>query len=150
MSNEELPPGAEVILGNPYAPQRPHRQRTVRPSAETVAAAPVGAKGNKYSARRTWSDLCKRTFDSKAEARRGEELHFLQLAGQISGLEYQPVYELCADKGHRAKYTADFKYQDTATGGTVVEDVKGVDTEASRVRRVWLWQRYGIDVKVVK
>jgi len=29
---------------------------------------------NKYSAKKTYSELCGRMFDSKAEARRGEEL----------------------------------------------------------------------------
>ena len=139
----ELPPGAQVILGNPYAQQLRQVQRTAPPAAEAVPVA-----GNKYSARRTWSDLCQRTFDSKAEATRGEELHFRQLAGQISGLEYQPKWVLCDDKGHKASYSADFKY--TQDGVQMVEDVKGVDTEASRVRRAWLWSKYGIDVKVVK
>ena len=141
--NDELPPGAEVILGNPYAPQRPSRQRTASPEAETI-----GPKGNKYSAQRIWSELCKRTFDSKAEARRGEELHLLQLAGQINGLEYQPKWVLCEDKGHKASYSADFKY--TQDGVQMIEDVKGMDTEASRVRRAWLWSKYGIDVNVIK
>ena len=103
---------------------------------------------NKYGAKKTWSELCQRTFDSKAEARHGEGLRMLELAGEITDLEYQPVYELCGDKHHKARYTPDFRYQEDGT--TVVEDVKGVMTEAARVRLNWVWAKYGIDVKVVK
>lgn len=107
---------------------------------------------NKYGARKTWSELCQRTFDSKAEARHGEDLRMLEMAGEITNLEYQPVYELCGDKHHKARYTADFKYRIHHDGltETVVEDVKGVMTEAARVRIAWMWEKYKIDVKVVK
>ena len=104
---------------------------------------------NKYGARRTWSTLCQREFASKAEAQRGEELRYLEMAGEIINLQYQPTWELCGDKHHKAKYTADFGYFEK-DGGRVVEDVKGYDTEASRVRRAWLWDKYKIDVKLVK
>ena len=109
---------------------------------------PVVRDMNKYGARKTWSALCQRTFDSKAEASHGEGLRALEMAGDICNLEYQPVYELCGDKGHKAHYKPDFRYVEN--GQTVVVDVKGVMTEAARVRIAWLWQLYGIDVKVVK
>jgi len=85
---------------------------------------------------------------SKAEARRGEELRYLELAGEITDLEYQPSWVLCGDKGHKTRYSADFKY--VQQGETIVEDVKGMMTEAARVRMNWLWQLYGIEVKIVK
>ena len=50
---------------------------------------------NKYHAIKTYSNLCERLFDSKAECRRGEELHLLQMAGEISNLEYQVKLVLC-------------------------------------------------------
>ncbi len=107
---------------------------------------------NKYGAQNTWSNLCQRGFDSKAEARRGEELHLLQLAGEINSLEYQPSFIL-NDKP-RAKYTADFSYQFGAKWvkgcPRIVEDVKGVMTEASRLRIIWLKQLTGIEVQVIK
>ncbi len=103
---------------------------------------------NKYGARRTWSELCQREFASKAEARRGEELRYLEMAGEIINLQYQPSWELCGDKHHEARYTADFFYQEN--GATIVEDVKGMMQEATRVRLSWMWEKYKIDVKVVK
>ena len=103
---------------------------------------------NKYGARKTWSELCQRTFDSKAEAAYGESLRALEMAGDISNLEYQPVYELCGDKGHKARYTPDFRFVEK--GQSVVVDIKGVMTEAARVRIAWLWEKYKIDVVVIK
>ena len=51
--------------------------------------------GNKYGARRTYSELCGRTFASKAECIRSEELALLEKAGEISGLKYQVRFVLC-------------------------------------------------------
>lgn len=75
------------------------------------------AKRNKFGAVRvTFEDM---KFDSKAELRRYGELRYLELAGQISNLEVQPVYQLHAG----VKYRADFRYIEN--GKTVCEDVKG-------------------------
>lgn len=111
------------------------------------ASALFGRRGNKYGARRTWSELCQRAFDSRAEAVRGEELRVLELAGEITDLVYQPQWELSDNP--RVTYRADFAYT-MSDGVRVVEDVKGRDTEASRVRRAWLKQRHGIDVRIVR
>jgi hypothetical protein len=68
-------------------------------------------------------------FDSKAEARRYEELFLLQQAGQIDGLQVHPRYLLIEAQvigGKRERpvwYVGDFQYwQD---GRQVVEDTKG-------------------------
>lgn len=103
--------------------------------------------GNKYNARRTWSELCRFWFDSKSEASRGEELLLLQRAGHISGLEYQPSWVLSDRKGHKVKCIADFRY--TLDGKVEVEDVKGRDTAASRVKREWLYQKLGVEITVI-
>ena len=58
-------------------------------------------------------------FASKKELRRYGELCLLQLAGEISQLECQPLFVLAAG----VKYYADFKYIEG--GKTIVEDVKG-------------------------
>ena len=101
---------------------------------------------SKYGNTRSWSELCRREFDSKAERRRGEDLHLLELAGEITDLEYQPLWILSTDP--KVSYTADFSYQ---TGGRdIVEDVKGVMTDASRVRIAWLKQRHGVTVTVIR
>ena len=77
---------------------------------------------NKYSAKKTWSELCGRMFDSKAEARRGEELVLLEKAGEISNLQYQVRFVL-----HNKPIIAikvDFVY--TQNGNTIIyEDTKG-------------------------
>ena len=102
---------------------------------------------NKYGARRTYSKLCQRWFDSKAECLRGEDLHLLQLGGQISKLAYQPAYELCRDP--KVSYRADFRYRDE-DGNRVVEDVKGVMTKECRVKLAWVKEKYLIEVVIIK
>ena len=112
---------------------------------------------SKYGNTPCWSELCQREFASKAERRRGEDLHMLERAGEISDLEYQPQWILSTEP--KVTYTADFRY--TRPGKKlgayrysareyIVEDVKGVMTDASRVRIAWLKQQYGITVNVVR
>lgn len=101
---------------------------------------------NKYHARKTWSNLCNRLFDSKAEAIRGEELYLLQKAGEISGLEYQLPYRLC-DKP-KITIKIDFHYHQNGVG--IYEDVKGVLTRDSRTKLAWLKEKFGTDVKLIK
>ena len=96
------------------------------------------------------------TFDSKAEANRWAYLSMLVKAGEISGLELQPVYVLAPsvkfEYATRAKpelrYRADFAYVEN--GAKVVEDVKGVETEAFRIKRHLMKSVHGIDVRVIK
>lgn len=101
---------------------------------------------NKYRAKRTWSELCSREFASKAECRRGEELRMMEMAGEISLLEYQPKFLLCVKP--RITYTADFKYLEG--GNWVYEDVKGMLTRDTRTRLAWLKELTGIEVKLVR
>lgn len=122
---------------------------------------------NKYGAKRTYSELCGRTFASKAECRRGEELALLEKAGEISDLKYQPKFVLC--ERPRITITLDFAYIDynelaigqkfgesNRMGGTeplgvdVYEDVKGVLTRDFRTKLAWLKEKYGIDVRLIK
>jgi hypothetical protein len=101
---------------------------------------------NKYSAKKTYSELCGRTFDSKAEARRGEELELLQKAGEISDLQYQIPFQLCLKPNIKMK--VDFAYKEN--GRVVYEDVKGVTTREARIKLAWLKQSQGVDVKIVR
>lgn len=103
-------------------------------------------KKQKYGAVRTYSELCQRTFDSKAEARRGEELGMWQEGGIISDLRYQVIFKLCATPKITVKI--DFAYLENGT--RVFEDVKGVLTRDSRTRYAWLKEKHGIEVKLVK
>lgn len=101
---------------------------------------------NKYKARRTYSELCGRFFSSKAEARRGEELHLLERAGEITDLRYQVRFVL-SDKP-RVSITIDFTYLEDAL--RIFEDTKGVLTRDFRTKLSWLKQVHNIDVLLSK
>ena len=105
---------------------------------------------NKYHAKRTWSELCGRWFDSRAEAVRGEELKLLEKAGLIKDLEYQKRFVLSKDP--KVTITIDFTYIDQPMfgGRTVYEDVKGVLTRDFRTKMAWLKKDFGISVKLIK
>lgn len=108
------------------------------------------------------------TFDSRREAKRYQELYFLQKAGKISDLELQKRFELIpaqyetferyGKKGQRLKdgqrcvekavfYVADFCY--VQDGQMVVEDTKGVRTKDYIIKRKLLLWVHGIRVKEV-
>lgn len=112
---------------------------------------------SKYGAIRT------NGYDSRKEARRAAELKLLEQAGKIADLREQVPFVLCetkrepdtiGPKGGRkpgrviekgVTYYADFVYiQD---GQTVVEDCKGVRTEAYKIKRKWMLDKYGIRIK---
>lgn len=108
----------------------------------------------KYGNRKTVIDG--HTFDSKREASRYGALKLLERAGQITDLELQPRFELIpkqrrADgKAERAcEYVADFRYTDTATGQTVIEDAKGMRTRDYIMKRKLMLQVHGISVREV-
>ena len=88
-------------------------------------------------------------FDSKAEARRWQELKLMELSGVIRDLERQPTYVLIAPfvakdgtKHRGVKYRGDFRYLEAASGQVICEDVKGARTEAYRVKKALLLWRY--------
>lgn len=95
-----------------------------------TAATPFGKPGNKYGAKKS---ACRagHIHDSRAEARRCNELQLLERGGAIVGLEQQPVFRfevngrpVMLDNGQQARLTADFAYIEN--GRKVVEDRKGV------------------------
>ena len=108
------------------------------------------------------------TFDSRREAKRYQELYFLQQAGKITDLELQKRFELIpaqyetypryGKKGQRLKdgkkcvekavvYVADFVYYHN--GELVVEDTKGVRTEAYIIKRKLMLAVHSIRIKEV-
>ena len=94
-------------------------------------------------------------FASQAEARRYGALKLLERAGQITGLELQPVFVLApgvlvpgeARKRPALRYVADFAYTD-ADGRRVVLDVKGVQTPVFRIK-MHLLALQGVSVVLV-
>lgn len=88
------------------------------------------------------------TFDSRMEAKRYVQLKDMQEAGDIYDLRLQPEYELIPAYKHNGKrvrktiYRADFAYRklagklpDALVDEYVIEDVKGVETEAFRLKK---------------
>ena len=110
---------------------------------------------SKYRAVKTTIDGV--TFDSKKEAARYVELKLCEKYGYIANLELQPKYVLInkfttqsGEKIRELAYVADFRYVDTSTGSTVVEDVKGMKTDVYKIKRkLLLWRYPDIDFREV-
>lgn len=123
---------------------------------------------SKYGNRKTVVDGI--TFDSKKETNRFRELQLLERAGKITALQRQvkyvliptqrefsnEIYKKGAHQGHfkpgkvlekECSYIADFAY--IQGGAYVVEDTKGVRTEAYKIKRKLMLERYGIQIKEV-
>ncbi len=96
------------------------------------------SRRSKYGASKTEVDGI--VFDSKMESRRWQQLKLKLAAGEIKNLQRQPEFTLQPafrkhNKAYRAiTYRADFEYQ-TQDGRTVVEDVKGMETEAFKIKK---------------
>ena len=109
-------------------------------------------------------------FDSSKEARRWEYLLLLLKAGVIFDLQRQvkyvliptqyETYERYSKTGKRLKdgqrllekecaYYADFVYTLTETGENVVEDAKGVKTEAYKIKKKLMLAVHSIKIKEV-
>ncbi len=100
---------------------------------------------SKYHAKKTV--LAGIMFDSKAEAKRYAELLLMQRAGKIHELERQKPFELQPSFKKHGKtvraisYEAEFVYADEH-GNTIVEDTKGVRTEAYKIKRKLFEYKY--------
>jgi hypothetical protein len=81
-----------------------------------------GGKQHKYKAQRTYC-ANGHWHPSKAEAKRCDELHILQLAGEITRLEMQPKFPVFINGIKIFTYIADFSY--FTKNERVIEDVKG-------------------------
>lgn len=87
-------------------------------------------------------------FDSAIEARRWDVLRQRERLGLIRELRPHPKYLLELNGVQIGTYEADsVYYQD---GLIVAEDVKGVDTEVSQIKRALVKAIYSVDVRVVR
>lgn len=113
-------------------------------------------KPNKYRAKRIQYEGM--TFDSTKEMRRWIDLRLLERAGKIRQLRRQVPFTIVINdepvkiksagypNGRQVKYIADFTYvEDNAY---VVEDVKGKDTQLSRLKRALVEAIYGHEVRL--
>ena len=95
-------------------------------------------------------------FDSKAEAARYAQLIILERMGQIRGLERQVAYELApavkfegaSRKTPALRYVADFGYWEGDK--RVIEDVKGIQTPAFKIKRHLMKTVLGLEVRLTK
>lgn len=97
------------------------------------------------------------TFDSKKEAKRYQELKWLEKEGSISDLELQPKFKFVINglplkanrKGARqVTYSADFRYLNKQ-GEMVVEDVKGFITDVYKIKEALMNTVFGIKIERV-
>lgn len=109
---------------------------------------------NKYHAKKVHTP--DGVFDSRREYDRWRELKLYELAGVVQELRRQVPYELIpaqyetAGKQKRCVeracvYYADFVYKQD--GKEIVEDCKGVRTDAYKLKRKLMLEKYGIRIK---
>ena len=114
-------------------------------------------RANKYHAVKATVDGIE--FDSKKEAARYCQLCDLEHKGFIKNLERQVRYEITPKmdiegvKFRASYYIVDFKYVDTKTGQTILEDVKGY--HQGKAYDIWKLKakimafRYGLVVREI-
>jgi hypothetical protein len=103
--------------------------------------------GNKYHA--TVTERHGITFHSKGEANRYDDLRLMELAGEITNLEYEPEsYPLVVNGVKVTSYRPDYRYIEN--GVLVVEDFKSSATARARdwpIRKKLMLAIYGIEVR---
>lgn len=95
---------------------------------------------NKYSAKKVKCDGM--TFMSRMEHKRYEELKLLVKSGEIEGLICQPKFIAVVNGTKVCSIILDFQYYDKKIHTIIYEDVKGVDTPMSKLKRKLLKALY--------
>lgn len=128
-----------------------HRNHRTRPNTGTTT---------KYGNKRV--EHAGMWFDSQGELARWLSLKERETAGEITGLERQLSLPLIISgepvrirsggfpNGRACRYRADFRYVVVATGEEIIEDFKGFDDEASRLRRAVVEAIYRCRIEIVK
>lgn len=118
-------------------------------AAELRATTGGPAKRSKYGARRTTVDGI--TFDSAAEATRYQVLKLKLDMGFIHDLRLQVPYPITVGNGVVvAIYKADFVYVEDGANFEIAEDVKGMDTPVSKLKRKLVEAIHGVKVEIVR
>lgn len=107
---------------------------------------------SKYNNKKTQVDMY--IFDSALEAKRYRQLALLEKANKITNLKLQPKFLLLESFKKNGKtfrkteYIADFMYEEN--GKTVVEDVKGKETEVFKLKRKMFEHNYPeLNLKII-
>ncbi len=94
-------------------------------------------------------------FDSIQESRRYKELKMLLKTGKIQGLKLQPRFVLqdSFKKNGRTfrkiEYIADFQYIENSK--TIVEDVKGMQTDVFKLKHKLFEKKYpDLELRIIK
>lgn len=91
------------------------------------------------------------TFDSQLEANYYTSvIKPAELAGLINGVVIHPPYPITINGITVSRPKLDFSYGDVKTGKSFAVDVKGFDTDMSRLKRKMIEAQYGIMVHVIK
>lgn len=113
---------------------------------------------NKFSARKTEVDGI--VFASKREATVYGELKLREMAGEIRNLTLQPKFPIVVDgapvkirsegypNGRAMVYRADFSFFEGERRRVL--EVKGFDTEPSRIKRALVSHIYNVEIEVVR
>ena len=90
------------------------------------------------------------TFDSGLEAKRYTQPKILETAGTIKNVQIQPKFRLMDSYKYDGKtiraidYIADFTYKEDDK--VIVEDVKGIKTQAYAIKKKLFIRKYIIDL----
>jgi hypothetical protein len=87
-------------------------------------------------------------FDSQKEKNRYQELLLLERAGLIRSIELQPRYDLVVNGHKLGFYRGDFRYEEVATGVSILEDVKSPVTRTAvyQLKKKLVKALYGIEI----
>ena len=125
---------------------------------------------NKFGARKVTDPITGEVFDSEKEYQQWRILKILERAGKISNLQRQVKFELIPSQREESTevyrsgpqkglpkpaaviekpctYIADFVYYEN--GKMIVEDTKGVKTEAYKIKKKLLLYVHGIRIKEI-
>lgn len=122
-------------------------------TTEALRTALAGSKPSKYRNQPIVIDGIR--FASRAEGKRYQELNLLQFTGEIHSLVLQPRFKLKGKNGGViCTYVGDFQYADRRQhagddGHFVVEDVKGVKTDAFRIKAALFLDNFGFPITII-
>lgn len=103
-------------------------------------------RANKF--KNVWTEVDGIKFQSKAEAKRYSQLKLLEMAGEIEGLKLQPRFPIHLNGKLICNVVGDFYY--TTMRDLVCEDVKGMDTPISKLKRKLFHAQYGYEITVIR